>query len=319
MPSVPLRRMRGWSGVRPAVAGHGWTVLPQLQQLVRTFRGPSTDRWSTDVDDPRIGPVRLHGLLHRAPGSSTLLLVVHGLGGEPTSPYCTRAALAAARRGWSSLRLAMRGATGDGEDLYHAGLHRDLAHALAEPSLAGFDRVLVLGYSLGGHLALGHATDPAPRVAAVAAISSPLDLDLSGRALDRRRAWVYRRHVLTGLKAGYAEVAARRSMPVPVARVRRASTLREWDRLTVVPRFGFADVDDYYRRASVGPRLDQLQRPSLYVGMRHDPMIPPWTIEPSLEAAGERLELRWLEDGGHVYAPGPWEERALDWLDRHGR
>src|SRR5688572_33453680 len=41
-------------------------------------------------------------------------------------------------------------------------------------------------------------------------------------------------------------------------RSRRARTLRELDRLTVVPRFGFADPEDYYRRASVGPLLADL-------------------------------------------------------------
>ncbi|MCA9654919.1 MAG: alpha/beta fold hydrolase [Myxococcales bacterium] len=302
------------------LAGHVWTVLPQLRHRVRPLPVPSTDPWSTDVVDPRIGSVRLGGLRSDAPGASTLLLVVHGLGGDPSSPYCRRAAAAAALRGWSSLRLGLRGSRGDGEDLYHAGLGRDLAHALAEPGLARFERVLVLGYSLGGHIALHHALEPEPRVAAVAAISSPLDLELSSRAIDRRRAFVYRRHVLTGLKAGYAQVAARRPVPTPLAEVERVMTLRQWDRLTVVPRFGFADVEDYYRRASVGPRLPELQRPALYVGMHHDPMVPPWTVGPSLDAVGEdRLQRRWLDDGGHVNAPGRWEERVLAWLDRHGR
>lgn len=267
-----------------------------------------------------MGTVRLEGLLHDDGRSSTLLLVVHGLGGAPDSPYCIRASAAAARRGWSSLRLGLRGSTGDGEDLYHAGLGRDLAHALEEPSLARFDRVLVLGYSLGGHIALRHALEPAPRVSAVAAISSPLDLARSCRAIDRRRAWFYRRHVLSGLKDGYAAVAARRPVPTPVEEIQRVTTIRQWDQLAVVPRFGFADVEDYHRRASVGPRLSELRCPALYIGMRHDPMVPPSVVDPSLELVDAgRLQRRWLEDGGHVNAPGTWERHALSWLDAEGR
>lgn len=309
-------RLDPWS----ALAGHFWTVAPEFSDRVRPVTAPAGRPWQRTLDDPTLGAVELTGTLREEPGASTLLLVVHGLGGTPASPYCRRVASRAAARGWSCLRLAMRGSTGDGEDLYHAGLHGDLAHALHDPALDRYARVLVLGYSLGGHVVLSHGLRPHPRVTAVAAISAPLDLDRSCRAIDRRRSWVYRHFVLRELKLGYARIAARRSLPTPAAHVHRVRTIRDWDRLTVVPRFGFADVDDYYRQASVGPRLAQLQIPALYVGMRHDPMVPAFAVEPSLHAAPEhRLERRWLGEGGHIAAPGSWEDDVLDWLDRRGR
>jgi predicted alpha/beta-fold hydrolase len=312
MPRLGLER---W---RPVLAGHWWTVRPELGERVRPVVAPAAVAWQTTLDDPRVGPVRLQGKLCEHPGATTLLLVVHGLGGSPDSPYCRRAAALAERRGWSSLRLALRGSTGDGEDLYHAGLGEDLARALRDPTLARYERVLVVGYSLGGHVVLWLGLEPEPRVAAVAAVGSPLDLDRSCASIDRRRSWVYRRHVLRGLVSGYQAVAARRDVPTPVREVARVRTLREWDRLTVVPRFGFADVGDYYRRASVGPRLSELRVPGLYVGMRYDPMVTEMTVVPSLRAAeGERLSVRWLDDGGHVAAPGAWEDEVLAWLDGH--
>ncbi len=301
------------------LAGHWWTVAPHVGDRMRPLEAPRARPFVASLDDPRVGPVRLRGQLREIPGAGTLLLVVHGLGGDPESPYCRRAAVGAERRGWSCLRLGLRGSSGDGEDLYHAGLGDDLTVALAHPALARYDRVLVVGYSLGGHVALCHALRPDPRVTAVAAISSPLDLARSCAAIDRRRAWVYRRHVLRGLVASYRAVAARRPVDAPVREVARVRTLRAWDRLTVVPRFGFADVDDYYRRASVGPRLRALEVPALYVGMRHDPMVPAHAVEPSLHAAeGGALCARWLDDGGHVAAPGAWEDEALAWIDRPG-
>ena len=125
---------------------------------------------------------------------------------------------------------------------------------------------------------------------------------------------------MRGLKACYRETAARRSLATPAPQIERARTLRDWDRLAVVPRFGFADVDDYYRRASVGPRLTQLRVPALYLGMRQDPMVPPSTVDPSLGASGtSRLESRWLPAGGHLGAPGSWNRDVFDWLDHHGR
>lgn len=300
-----------------------WTVLPQLHDRIRPVRSPSTEAWCSELVDPRVGTVRLRGRLHQPqdePAVGTLLVIVHGLGGDTSSPYCRRAASAAARRGWASLRLGLRGSGGDGEDLYHAGLGSDLAHALSHPTLASYDRVLVVGYSLGGHIALHHGLQPAPRVAAIAAVSAPLDLAASQRSIDATRAWVYRRHLLQGLKSDYAAIAKRRPVGTPVEQVLAVRTLRQWDELAIVPRFGFGSVDDYYRSMSIGPQLSRLEAPALYVGMRHDPMVPAWTVDPSLESASnERLTRRWLDDGGHVNAPGSWEERALSWLDQFGR
>jgi len=306
----------GWE----AWAGHAWTVGPSIRDRIRPIRAPDGVVWETTLVDPELGEVRLRGVLREEPEASTLLLVVHGLGGDPASPYCRRAAQRAAARGWSCLRLGMRGSSGDGEDLYHAGLDRDLAHALEDPRLRRYDRVVVLGYSLGGHLALRYGLRPSARVTAVAAVGAPLDLDRSCRAIDRRRAWPYRAYVLSALRQSYRAVAARRPLATSLEEIARVRTLRDWDRRAVVPRFGFADVDDYYRRASVGPRLSALQVPALYLGMRHDPMVVRAAVEPSLAAATPgRLETRWQLRGGHVAGPGTWEDEALDWLDRARR
>jgi hypothetical protein len=98
--------------------------------------------------------VRLTGLLSEIPGSQTVLLIVHGLSGNALSPYCTRAAYAAAQSGFSSLRLSLRGADYSGEDIFHGGTTDDLRAALAAPEIARYKHVLLLGYSVGGHIAL---------------------------------------------------------------------------------------------------------------------------------------------------------------------
>jgi predicted alpha/beta-fold hydrolase len=81
-------------------------------------------------------------------------------------------------------------------------------------------------------------------------------------------------------------------------------TLREWDAVTVVPRFGFTDVDDYYDTAGIAGRIDQIALPALMVHSPHDPMIPPSTVEPVLRRASDLFEARWVEGAGHVFFPG---------------
>jgi predicted alpha/beta-fold hydrolase len=87
--------------------------------------------------------------------------------------------------------------------------------------------------------------------------------------------------------------------------VLRASSIREWDELTVVPRFGFGSAAEYYESASVAPRLHALAVPALLVQATHDPMVPAATLRPVLQNAPRLLAVRWLERAGHVgFPPG---------------
>jgi predicted alpha/beta-fold hydrolase len=308
-----------------AIAGHLWTVGPHLWARARP--SPSEgETWTAEFRGAEGRRIGLYGRLHRPPDAKRLLLLLHGLGGSPDSYYLWHAARAAHARGWATLRLGLRGAGDTGEDLYHAGLCEDLAAALAQPEFAAFETLAVWGFSLGGHIALhlGLHTPPA-RLAGIATVCAPLDLARGARAIDAPRAWVYRRSVLSGLIENYAGLARTGAAPTPFERVQEIRTLREWDALTVVKRFGFGSVDRYYAEQSAGPRLGDLQCPTLFVASRGDPMVPFHTVEPWLEAAPAALTLRVTRRGGHVGFPsdldldlGPTtgiEAQVLHWLE----
>ncbi len=308
-----------------SLSAHFWTVWPLVRRRLRPRLAPPAEAWSVAIDDPVAGRVRLTGRLAAVGGR--LVVMVHGLGGSIDSTYMIRAARAAEAQGLASLRLNLRGADRSGEDFYHAGLSSDLGRVLESPALERFDEIFVLGYSLGGHLALRFATEVEdPRVRAVAAVSSPLDLDVSVRWFDRPARWPYRRYILAGLVEMSAHQAARGTLPTPLARLRRIRTLREWDRATVVPRFGFASPEDYYHAASVGHRLDRLRRPALLVATPGDPFVHPDAVRSALDgrpAGRGGLRVEWAR-GGHVSFPpgldlgqdGPpgIEGQVLAWL-----
>ncbi len=315
----------------PRLGPHLWTVAPRLRHSVRPLAAPAAEPWQTVVADPAIGPVRLTGLLRRcAPGRGVaaggeLVVLVHGLGGTIHSHYMRRGALAAEDAGLSCLRLHLRGADDSGEDYYHAGLTADLHAALASPELRQFRRIYVLGYSLGGHVVLRFAIEPGdPRVAAAAAVCAPLDLARSQEAIDAPERWLYRRYLLSNLGRLYAAVAARRPVPLPVEEVARLRRLRDYDERVVAPRHGFTDAEDYYRRASVGPRLGELRLPSLLVNSEGDPMVAESAVRPALERPAPRLAVRWVAGGGHVGFPSgidlglEVEERGGDEAGREG-
>jgi uncharacterized protein len=291
-----------------SLSGHYWTLKPflagQLRQGMPSLTGLRSQPWSLQVADPTLGSVRLSGRLFTPARAERLLLTIHGLGGSSESLYLRATVLDAYAAGIACLCLDLRGADGQGEDFYHAGLSSDLHAALASPELERFRTLHVLGFSLGGHVALRCATEPHdPRLISVAAVCAPLDLELSQQALDEPRRAVYRHHVLRRLKATYADMARRRPVPTPVAEVLRVRRIRQWDELTVVPRFGFPNAYEYYRHASVGPRLHALDVPALLVQCEHDPMVPAASVRPSLTSAPTLLDVRWCEPGGHVGFP----------------
>ncbi len=313
------------------VAGHLWTILPNLRHRVRPLRPPPARAWSTTLLDPAVGRVTLHGQLRDRAESDAVCVVVHGLGGAIDSQYTIRAAQAADAAGISCLRLALRGASRQGEDYYHAALTDDLDAAVASAALQRYRRIYVLGYSLGGHVTLRLGTRRAeprdPRIRALVSVCAPLDLHRSSAAIDHPSRRLYRAHVLSGLVEIYELVAARRPVPTPIEVVRRVRHIRAWDRHVIVPRFGFRDELDYYDRASAGPRLPTLELPTLIVSTTGDPMIPEDAVRPCLVGLPAHVETRWIYGGGHVGYPrgidlgfGPnrgLEAQVLSWMQRH--
>lgn len=267
-------------------------------------RPPVSEPWVCTVPAPW-GMVRFDGRLTRVPGSTTIAVILHGFGGTQNSAAVVRTAAACSAAGLSSLRLNMRGADASGEDIYHAGLVEEVIAALASPEVAAYDHAVLVGHSLGGHVALNTARVGAPNLRAVAAIGSPLDLATGCASIDRFRATGYREHILHTLRRIYRAFAERHPEQAPadprvVARVR---TIRAWDEHVVVPRHGFASVADYHDSQSVAPHLASLRVPALYLGSVRDPMVPLAIVEPILRSAPSTLEIHMLDAGGHIAFP----------------
>jgi predicted alpha/beta-fold hydrolase len=254
----------------------------------------------------------LHALRARAAreGPREAVVVVHGVGGSSESRYVLRARRALVRGGYDVLRLDLRGA-GRGaplsSSLYHAGLTSDLTAAVV--ALSGMDRVSgvhVLGFSLGGHLALrwaGERGADVPRsVLRVAAVSAPTDLDATTRWLERVRSAPYHSYVLRGLLA-----QARRALHLHAPRLHftgrqldRLRTVRDYDRAVIAPMHGFDSSEDYYARTSAGPLLRSVQVPTLVVHAVDDPLVPGHLVRPDLLCASPAVTQAWSDRGGHV-------------------
>lgn len=284
------------------------TIIPYVRSLVAPLRPLSSTPWNTVLQDPDVGPVRLTGRLHEIEGADSIAIVIHGLGGTIDSYYCRRATRRFHDAGLSTLLLSLRGSDQQGEDFYNIAQTADVRAAISSPELDRYQSILVIGYSMGGYIALHHARNPGdPRVRAVAAVCTPIDLLTAQRHIDAAWAGPYRRHILNGLKSIYAAVGHRRvappGLPTAVDAVQQVKTIHEWDRLTIAPRYGYDSPEHYYRELSIEPHLGSLAVPSLLLASRQDPVVLPDTIEPFLGKGAPPFEVRWIDRGGHVAFP----------------
>jgi predicted alpha/beta-fold hydrolase len=334
-------------------SGHFWTIAGWATRGLAAQRLDVGEELLVTVGSGLGLPVTLRGVLHAkktAPAERRLIVLVHGLGGTADSGYMRDVAASAVQAGLPTLRLNLRGADDRGWDFYHAGLTDDLLAVLESPRLAAYESIYVFGFSLGGHVTLRLAGDPRlpQRVRAVTALCPPLDLEASAEAFDAG-VWVYRAHVLRGLKAMYrrfvahveshdSSVIARLGLP-SLKGLDAISRIRQWDEQIVAPRHGFTSASAYYHAQRVSSRLQELRVPSLVVTARWDPMVPHSTTSPVLlggvpssssdawrrETALHDKLVHWeLPSGGHVAWPSGRKNRdsvvhhMLDWLTKHG-
>jgi hypothetical protein len=253
-----------------------------------------------------------------------LLLVLHGLEGTGSSHYVGGLFRLAAARGWRAALLYFRSCSGELNRLprfYHSGDTADLDHVLRilldrEPSL----RLGAVGVSIGGNVLLKwlgeRGPDVPPALVGVAAISVPFDLAACARVMDRGLAKVlYTASFMRSFR--HKTRAKARAHPgfVDLRAALRARTFAAYDRVVTAPLHGFAGPEDYWRRASSGPYLARIQRPTLLLSALDDPFIPaaslpdPRTLPPDVRAEF----VRW---GGHVGFVEGWPWRSTSWAER---
>jgi hypothetical protein len=289
--------------------------------------------WTAPAEDLVLEPAPDVRLLARASWQSDrearpTLVLVHGLGGCDRAAYAISTGLLAWAQGWNVVRMNMRGA-GDGEALcarlYNAGLDTDLL-AVLEAAAAAAPLLAVVGFSLGGNLALLTAARRRPQLPsglfAAVGVSPPLDLEACATALERPANRLYQSYYMRDLRLSYCSRQLRLPALYEAGRERRLRTVREYDEAITAPYGGFASAEEYYRLSSAGPHLAAIDRPALVLAAQDDPLVPADSVARwPLPASG--LVVREMPaSGGHVgfagrtAAPGRFwaAERIVDFV-----
>jgi predicted alpha/beta-fold hydrolase len=236
-----------------------------------------------------------------------LLLALHGLESSSEAHYMRGLAAEALARGWSAVLLNQRNCGGTEHltpGLYHSGLTADPRAVLSE--LAGIDgvtRVGIVGYSLGGNLAVKLAgelgNDSSLPVGAAVAVSPTIDLERCVRAIERRANYPYQWNFVRNLRGRMRRKARAWPTSFDLAPLGGIWTIRRFDDVYTAPHHGFAGASDYYYNASAMRVVDRIRIPTLILTAKDDPFVPPEQfLEPPVSTNPD-ITVRIEPFGGH--------------------
>jgi hypothetical protein len=265
-------------------------------------------------------------------GADRLVVLSHGLEGSSDSRYIRGMAAALNAAEWDVLVWDFRGCSEETNRLprlYHSGETGDLGAVIdcaasrstsASYGATRYSRIALVGFSLGGNLILKYLGESSPHAAVVsaAAISAPLDLGASARALDRH--WsnrIYRDSCIKSLIAKVEAKAVRFPDKFDVSGIRRIRTFEAFDDRYTAPVHGFRDVEDYWNRSSARQFLDRITVPTLILNACDDPLLTAESFPAAEAEANPCLFLEMPKWGGHlgfidlVRGIEPWSERRV--------
>lgn len=247
--------------------------------------------------------------------STPLVILIHGLGGDHTSPYLRRTAHQLMRRGLRVWRVDLRGS---GHALKmawkpaHAGSSHDLASILMHArNLYPSAPLLPVGFSLSGNILLkllgeiGAGKSPLSSKEAniifALAVAPPIDLHDCANNMDRWSRKLYTRYYVRLLQQ---QAELKRSIwpqwrDLPIQLPARIKTIRDFDTIYTAPLSGFESTDHYYSEASSIHWLPKIQTPTEIVLDRHDPIVT-WHSHQRTQVDQRWVHFLHTQYGGHL-------------------
>ncbi len=243
---------------------------------------------------------------------NSLALLVHGLGGDHSSPYMRRIATRLAQAGYRVWRMDLCGCGAGMQHSHrpaHAGTSGDLAAVLAyAQKVYPQAQIAVAAFSLGGNILLkmlGELVEgelsidiDRSRIAKAIAVAPPADLHTCSMNMERLTRRPYTNYYLKMLGKQVKARADRWDAWKAISPNERLKTIRQFDRWYTVPLGGFKNTDDYYSAASSKRWLNKIDVPTHLLLDRDDPIIPFRSFQnvefsPSIECEVTRF-------GGHL-------------------
>ena len=261
-------------------------------------------------------------------GHDRAAILCHGLEGDARRSYMRGMARALSARGWDVVPWNYRGCSGEPNrklHAYHSGKTDDLETVVSHVLAHGYERIALVGFSLGGNLVLkylGERGDAlSERFVGGVAISVPCDLEAGCYRMARTENRIYMGYFLRKLRRKVREKRDMYPEDVDLSGYRRMRTFHEFDGRYTAPWNGFESASHYYTESSSKRFLPRIRVPTLILQAADDPLLPPESYPVQEADSSLHVYLEVSRYGGHVgfyQAGGEFysEMRAAEFLDR---
>jgi predicted alpha/beta-fold hydrolase len=210
------------------------------------------------------------------------IVLWHGIEGSTSSVYMIATADKAFRAGFNVVRVNYRNCGGTEHltpTLYHGGLSCDVRAVLDELiTKDGLERIVPIGFSLGGNLVLKFAAEcgnqPPSQLRAVCAVSPSVNLRSSTDIIGQPANRIYEKSFVGRLKRRMIRKKKLYPELYDLTKLASVRSLREFDEYFTAPANGFTGADDYYQKASSIHVIARIQIPTLIIHAQDDPFIP---------------------------------------------
>lgn len=275
---------------------HGETIIPSLFYKVD---GVVYERERLELEDGDF--LDLDWIRN---GNKRLLVLSHGLEGSADRHYIMRPAKLFSKKGWDILAWNNRSCSGEMNRLprfYHHGATEDIAAVIEQGLKAGYEELVLIGYSMGGGMQqkyLGER-DPDERIKGAISFSVPCNVQDSANQLRQKGNRMYERRFIKKLKEKLQEKA--KLMELDIEGIEEVKTFRQFDERFTLRLFpGYTDADDFYSKITSDQYLPNIKIPLLIVNALNDPMLGDKCFPRSLAESSENIYLEMPKIGGHV-------------------
>lgn len=264
-------------------------------------------------------------------GSKKLIVVLAGLEGKSSSLYSRAAFRYFNRQGWDAVCMNYRGCSGEPNLLlegYHMGQSADVKFTIDHiVESYGYTDIYLIGYSLGGNLALKYlgeeGTNIPHSVKGSISFSVPMDIQMSNERLNKWYNWHYLKWFMIPLN--YKANQKKRQFPEALKSYHgffMSGNFVYFDTHFTAPANGFKSVKEYWEKSSCKQFLDGVTVPSLIVSSLDDTFISE-ACYPYIEAENNpNIFLEITKTGGHCgfirgFRECQWwmEERAMEFIN----
>jgi uncharacterized protein len=316
--------------------GQSQTIFPSLFRKVEGVnyvreRIKTDDGDFLDVDEapsaPRGGTFESKSRVLASPlgAGGAVVILSHGLEGDTSRQYIMGMVKNFNAHGFDCLAWNFRSCSGEinqTKRFYHSGATHDLETVIKYSLSKGYDKIYLVGFSLGGNLTLKYLGEKGenlyPEIQKAVTFSVPLHLSSSSKKIG----WLYTKRFNRSLiKKILAKSQRFPEFQIDTSNIAKIKTLKDFDDAYTSQLHGFIDAEDYYERNSSLYFLDNINIPTLIINAKNDPFLSKECFPFEQIKHLEKVYFQAPEMGGHCgfypvdYQGVLWsEKRALEWV-----